>query len=87
MEKKINVQLRKSIGTAEIKQYEANCALQQISKYIRFVGFEPENEPHLSMSSGYEIILEWKGYEVDKNHIISLMENVGYITPEDFFVE
>lgn len=89
MEKKsngINKQLRKAIYIAEDLQNKADNALQKLGRYVRFVGFELNDEPQFSICSGNEIILEWHGAEIDKNHIISIMENVGFISQTDFFV-
>lgn len=76
--------LRNAIEKAEKKANEANIALQAVNKYLTFKGFNEEDTPELSMCSGDELILEWHGGEIDRNIIIDYMENVGYITPDDF---
>lgn len=76
--------LRNAFKKAEDKQNEADMALQSIAKYLTFHKFSEGDEPKLSMCSGNEVILEWHGSELDRNQIIDYMENVGYITPEDF---
>ena len=76
--------LRNAIEKAEKKANEANIALQAINKHLIFKGFNEEDTPELSMCSGDELILEWHGGEIDRNAIINYMENVGYITPDDF---
>lgn len=76
--------LRNAIEKAEKKANEANIALQAVNKHLTFKGFNEEDTPELSMCSGDELILEWHGGEIDRNTIIDYMENVGYITPDDF---
>lgn len=76
--------LRKSIEKAEKKANEADIALQAVHKHLTFHGFRNGDEPNLSMCSGDELILEWHGGELDRYRIIEYMENVGYITPDNF---
>lgn len=77
--------LRRALALAEDRQREADLALQRVSKYLKFKGFELGDEPKLSMCTGYEIILEWHGAEVDGVHILSIMKEAGYLSPGDFF--
>ena len=81
----MNRKLRNAIKKAEYKQNEADLALQSIFKYLIFSGFRGD-EPNLSMASGNEIILEWKGSEMNVQEIIDRMETIGYIVPDDFIV-
>lgn len=82
----MNKLLRKAILRAEKKQNEADIALQAINQYLSFRDFECDDEPELSICSGDEIILEWHGWEINRNEIIDHMENKGFITPKDFYV-
>lgn len=65
----------------------AESALQDIYKYIKFENFHEGDEPKLSSCNGScEIILEWKGAEIDSNEFVYIMKTKGYIDPYDFFV-
>lgn len=78
-----NIELRNVIKNAEEKYCEASSALQLISLYVVFQGFDDET-PEISIASGDEIIAVYKGRELDRNEIIELMETRGFIIPEDF---
>ena len=82
----MNKALRNAIEKAEKKANEPNIALQAVNKYLTFKGFNQDDKPELSMCSGDELILEWHGGEIDRNTIIDYMENVGYISPDDFLI-
>lgn len=73
-------ELRKLIRKAERKYNEAEMALQEVCRYLVFVGFEPT----ISMCNGAELIVTYDGAELDANGIIEAMESRGYITKEDF---
>lgn len=71
--------LRKLIDKAELKYIEADMALQEVCRYLVFVGFEPT----ISMCNGTELILVYDGAELDANGIVEAMESRGYITKDD----
>lgn len=72
-------ELRKLIRKAERKYIEADMALQEVCRYLVFVGFEPT----ISMCNGGELIVTYDGAELDANGIIEAMESRGYIIKED----
>lgn len=78
-----NIGLRNAIKNAEEKYCEASSALQLISLYVVFQGFNEET-PEISIASGDEIIAVYKGRELDRNRIINCMETDGFIAPQDF---
>lgn len=77
--------LRKLVNVAESKESELSIALQNIERHLVFCGFESET-PHVSICTGCEIILEYQGSELDIKKAIELMEEVGYISKEDFIL-
>lgn len=80
---KKNIGLRNAIKNAEEKYCEAASALQLISLYVVFQGFNEET-PEISIASGDEIIAVYKGRELNRNRIINCMETDGFIAPQDF---
>ena len=79
----INKKLRKSIKTAEDKYSEADAAVQEVWKHIVFNGFV--DEPTIDVCNGSnELILTYKGKELNANQIIDCMETKGFISKEDF---
>lgn len=77
--------IRNLVKIAEQKESELSIALQAIEKELVFSGFQDE-EPNVSMCTGCEIILEYQGSELDIKKAIELMEEVGYITKNDFIL-
>lgn len=80
----MNKKLREAVKKAKGKLNEANCAIQCIEKYLTFAFFKDDDTPHISACTGEEIILEYHRRELDINQVIDIMENTGYITPNDF---
>lgn len=79
----MNVKLRKAVKKAETKLNEASCAVQCIEKYLTFAQFDMVT-PQVSACNGDEIILEYYGRELPIKTAIEIMEDSGYITPNDF---
>ena len=77
--------IRNLVKIAEQKESELSFALQRIEKELVFRGFQDET-PNVSMCTGSEIILEYQGSEIDIKKAIELMEEVGYITKNDFIL-
>ncbi len=66
---------------------KADCACKNIWAKIIFEGFEPEDTPNISYTTGsIEIFLEWRGQELFENTIINIMESEGKITPDSFSI-
>lgn len=76
--------LKDAVSIAESKQLEADTALGEVYKLIKFVGFKEGDEPNVSMCSENEIILVWHGKECPANVFIQVMETEGHVSPEDF---
>lgn len=75
--------LRNLVKRAEQKESELSIALQNIEKELVFRGFQNET-PNVSMCAGCEIILEYHGSEIDIKKAIELMEEIGYISKDNF---
>lgn len=75
--------LRNLVKRAEQKESELSIALQNIEKELVFKGFQDET-PNVSMCAGCEIILEYHGSEIDIKEAIELMEEIGYISKDNF---
>lgn len=79
----MNKRLRNSVTRAFKKLNEADCAVQTIENHLIFSGFKGD-EPNVSVCSGSEIILEYKGFEMSIEEAIERMEEYGYISRSDF---
>lgn len=79
----MNKRLRNSVAKALRKLNEADLAVQAIEKRLVFSGFRGD-EPSVSVCSGGEIILEYKGLEMSIEEAIERMEEYGYISRSDF---
>ena len=75
--------IRNLVKRAEQKESELSIALQNIEKEIVFRGFQDET-PNVSMCAGCEIILEYHGSEIDIKKAIELMEEIGYVSKDNF---
>lgn len=75
--------LRNLVKRAEQKESELSIALQNIEKELVFRGFQDET-PNVSMCAGCEIILEYHGSEIDIKKAIELMEEIGYVSKDNF---
>lgn len=75
--------IRNLVKRAEQKESELSIALQNIEKELVFRGFQDET-PNVSMCAGCEIILEYHGSEIDIKKAIELMEEIGYISKDNF---
>ena len=75
--------IRNLVKRAEKKESELSIALQNIEKELVFRGFQDET-PNVSMCAGCEIILEYHGSEIDIQKAIELMEEIGYVSKDNF---
>lgn len=79
----MNKKLRDAVKKAEKKLNEASCAVQSIEPHLTFARFNGVT-PQVSACNGDEIILEYYGREIPIETVIEIMEERGYITPDDF---
>lgn len=76
--------LRRAVQDAYKLYNKASIAIQKIETYMIYSGFRDGNEPDVSMCTGGELILVYQGQEMFVEDAIRIMEEVGYITPDDF---
>lgn len=76
--------LRDAIVRAYDLQHQADSAISVAASLLVFRDFEYGDEPVASITSSDEFILEWHGYEIPIETIVTIMERVGYIQPTDF---
>ena len=82
----INRRLRNAIKRAEEIDNRLSVAIQNIEALLVYEGFDDIEEPELSMLSGGELMLVWRGHEIHSNIVLDIMECNGCITPQDFDV-
>lgn len=80
----LNRRLRNAIRRAEDIDNRLSVAIQNIEELLVYEGFDDFEEPELSMASGSELILVWRGHEIHSNIVLDIMESNGCITPQDF---
>lgn len=77
-------ELKRRIQKTERLFTEAECALQYIFPLLTFDGFDMDCTPNISYCNGGEIILEFKGREINIIDAFQLMETKGYISIDNF---
>lgn len=77
--------LRTAVKRAEAAANRLSFSLQEIEKHLVFVGFR-KDEPQVTICNGDEIILVYRGSEIPIPEVIDIMEEVGYITKENFIL-
>lgn len=78
-----NKELRKAVKKALEYQNKANCAVGVVNRLLKHEGFN-YNEPIASICPGDEFIVEYIGKEIFIEQAIDIMEERGYLIPEDF---
>lgn len=78
-----NNELRKAVKRAYKYQNQADCAIQEVNRLLKHEGFN-YNEPNASICAGNEFIVEYIGKEIFIEQAIDIMEERGYLIPEDF---
>ena len=79
----MNKKLRNAVEKAKMKLNEASCAVQEIETHLTFAQFNGDT-PRVGACNGDEIILVYYGREMTVEDAIEIMEDYGYITPDDF---
>ena len=80
-----NRSLRTAIKQAEADANRSSFSLQEVERLLVFRGFQ-EDTPQVTICGGDEIILVYRGSEIDPPTFIEIMEERGYITKEDFIL-
>ena len=81
-----NISLRKAIKQAEADANRLSISLQEIERILVFRGFQEEDMPQVTICGGDEIIIVYNGSEIGAPTFIKIMEEVGYITKENFIL-
>jgi hypothetical protein len=81
-----NRRLINAINRVEDINNRLSAAIQSTEALLVYEGFDDIEEPELSMASGDELILVWRGHEIQSNIVLDIMERNGCITPQDFDV-
>lgn len=76
--------LRTAIKQAGTDANRLSISLQEVERLLVFRGFQEEDMPQVTICGGDEIILVYRGSEIHAPTFIDIMEEVGYITKEDF---
>ena len=78
--------LRTVVKQAEADANRLSASLQEVERYLVFRGFQEDDTPQVTICGGDEIIAVYNGSEIDAPTFIKIMEEVGYITKDDFIL-
>ena len=78
--------LRTAVKRAEVVANRLSVLLQEVERYLVFRGFQEGDTPQVSICGGDEMIVVYNGSEIDAPTFIKIMEEVGYITKDDFII-
>ena len=78
--------LRTAVKQAEADANRLSASLQEVERHLVFRGFPEDDMPQVTMCEGDEIILVYNGSEIHAHNFIEIMEEVGYITKNDFIL-
>ena len=71
---------------AETDANRLSISLQKVERHLVFRGFQEDDTPQVTICNGDEIIAVYNGSEISAPEFIKIMEEVGYITKEDFIL-
>lgn len=78
--------LRTVVKQAEADANRLSASLQEVERHLVFRGFQEDDTPQVAICGGDEIIAVYNGSEIDAPTFIKIMEEVGYITKDDFIL-
>lgn len=78
--------LRAAVKQAEVDANKLSASLQVVERHLVFRGFQEDGIPQVTICNGDEIILVYRGSEIDAPTFIEIMEEVGYITKDNFIL-
>ena len=76
--------LKAVVMQAETDANRLSFSLQEVERHLVFRGFQENDTPQVTICNGDEIIAVYNGSEIDAPTFIRIMEEVGYITKDDF---
>lgn len=78
--------LKALVMQAETDANRLSFSLQKIERRLIFHGFQEDDLPQVTICNGDEIILVYRGSEINSPTFIEIMEERGYITKDDFIL-
>lgn len=77
--------LRSVISNTEIQASRLETWIKELRSWLIFCDFEEDDEPIIVYENG-EVLLRWHEYTLTMNEVTELMEEVGYISKDNFCV-
>lgn len=75
--------LRSVISQTEIQASRLETAMRELRRWLIFYHFEEDNKPTVVYEDG-EVLLRWHEYTLTMQDVTELMEEVGYISKDNF---
>ena len=77
--------LRSVISNTEIQASRLEDWMRELRRWLIFYRFEEYDKPTVVYENG-DVFLKWHDYTLTMQDITELMEEVGYITKDDFIL-
>ena len=77
--------LRGVISQAEIQASRLETAMKKLRRWLIFYHFDEDDKPTIVYEDG-AILLKWHDSKLTMQDIVKLMEEVGYITKDNFIL-
>lgn len=77
--------LRSIISNTEIQASRLEDWMKELRRWLIFYHFEEDDKPIIVYENG-EVLLRWHEYTLTMQVVTELMEEVGYITKNDFIL-
>ena len=71
------------IANTELQASRLETWIKELRRWLIFCDFEEDDEPIIVYENG-EVLLEWHEYTLTMEGVTELMEEVGYITKDNF---
>ena len=71
------------ISNTELQASRLETWIKELRRWLIFCDFEEDDEPIIVYENG-EVLLEWHEYTLTMEGVTELMEEVGYITKDNF---
>lgn len=82
----MSLYLRKVVKKVAEEANKLSIYIKEIERHLVFVGFKEDNLPQVTIRDGDEIILVYRGSKISAQIFMEIMEEVGYITKNDFIL-
>ena len=77
--------LRSVISNTEIQASRLEDLMEELRYWLIFYRFEEDDKPIIVYEDG-EVLLRWHEYTLTMKDVIFLMEEVGYISIDNFYL-